>query len=143
MGRPRFIAFNDIARNNTECAAGAATSSITGEGIRRPPHSPPSPWQRLGFTSGLPQKAKPVRQPVADIDAPLISTDSSHKMMSKLSHKMQQYCSNHISIRNNYCLHCVAALPILSRQLEAFSQLAKFLNRNCPDATNIQPESGI
>jgi hypothetical protein len=40
---------------------------------------------------------------LADVDVPHIPTKSSHKMMSKLGHKVQQYCSFLTDSRNNSC----------------------------------------
>src|ERR1700730_1224130 len=40
---------------------------------------------------------------MADVDVPHIRTKSSHKMMSKLGHKVQQYCSFFTVSRNNSC----------------------------------------
>jgi hypothetical protein len=40
---------------------------------------------------------------MADADVPQIRTESSHKIMSKLGHKVQQYCSFFTVSRNNSC----------------------------------------
>jgi hypothetical protein len=75
-------------------AANAAMLLAFDEGTRRPPLrrflvSRQSYWQILML--------------LADIDVPHIRTKSSHKMMSKLGQKVQQYCSFFTVSRNNSC----------------------------------------
>jgi hypothetical protein len=80
-------------------AANAAMLLAFDEGTRRPPLRRFWFQVRLAFRR---RQSLSVRV-MADVDVPHIRTKSSHKMMSKLGHKVQQYCSFFAVSRNNSC----------------------------------------
>src|SRR6266851_4933380 len=91
--------------------------------------------------ASFPQKAKPSRQPVADVDVPLIWTELGHEMMSKLGHAVQQSRSRRLVFRNNSCSRGLVMLLTKGHSAKTFfasckifeSKMPRFRNDRIPD----------